>query len=149
MFEFKFVLPVISKHRPPSPGSAFIAPWRHSKGYSQIAQGQIPEPSVASCVSLDKLLNLSGYQFPYLYGMSELMCLKYLEYNMHVVQLLKSPFAIVYALGPHLSGLWLTGHYAMKVRFVPWYLMIRFWYIKHFFFLKSQRPKSYNQKPGF
>jgi len=51
--------------------------------------------------------------------MSELMCLKYLEYKMHVVQLLKSPFAIVYALVPHLSGLWLTGHYAMRVRFVP------------------------------
>ena len=34
---------------------------------------------------------------------------------MHVVQLLKSPFATVYALVPHLSGLWLTGHYAMRV----------------------------------
>ena len=65
--DFRFVLPVISKHRLPSPGSAFIAPWRHSKEYSQIAQDQILEPSVASCVSLDKLLNLSEHQFPYLY----------------------------------------------------------------------------------
>lgn len=65
--DFRFVLPVISKHRLPSPGSAFIAPWCHSKENSQVAQDQILEPSVASCVSLDKLLNLSEHQFPYLY----------------------------------------------------------------------------------